>query len=173
MWARGFPPHSPQHRLIDMLQGNVDVARDLVAFCNRLDQFVAPMSRVCIKQSHPEFAFDLLNFAKQRGKSWSSRRINRLTGSRSLRPQVHSVIRCILTDQIDLERALADELPNLSENRFKGPAAVSSAHLRDHTETARVIAPFRDFYISRVPRRKSEARRVVIGNVRGARASQK
>src|SRR6266487_4486576 len=173
MWARGFPPHSPQHRLIDMLQGNVDVTRDLVAFCNRLDQFVAPMRWVGIKQSHPEFAFDLLNFAKQRSKSWSTCRINRLAGSRFLRPQVHSVIRCILTDQIDLAHALADELPNLRENRFRGPAAVSSAHLRDHTETARVIAPFGDFYISRVRWRKPEARCVVIGNVRGARASQK
>src|SRR2546430_6167875 len=34
-----------------------DVARDLVAFRNRRDQFIAPMRRMRIKQAHPEFAF--------------------------------------------------------------------------------------------------------------------
>src|SRR5438046_10655124 len=100
MNARRFPLHPAQHRFIDVLQGNIDVTRNLVAFCDRLDQFIAPMRRMCIKQAHPKFAFDLLNFAKQSRKRWSTRRINWLTRARFLRPQVHPVICGVLTDQI-------------------------------------------------------------------------
>ncbi len=66
--TRRFPPHASQHRVVDMLQGNIDVARDLVALRDGLDQFVAPVRRVRVKQAHPEVALDFLNFAKKRGQ---------------------------------------------------------------------------------------------------------
>ena len=40
-----------------------------------------------------------------------------------------------------------------------------SAHLWDHAKAARMIAAFGNFQISRVRRRESKPRRVVIGNV--------
>src|SRR5438132_13886855 len=76
--ARCFASHPLQHGIVDMLQRNIDVARDLVALCDRFNQFVAPMRRMRIKQAHPEFAFDLLNLAKQLCEGRSPSRIDRL-----------------------------------------------------------------------------------------------
>ena len=84
--ARGFASHPSQHRIIDMLQRNIDVARDLVALCDGLNQLIAPMRRMRVKQANPEFAFDLLKFAKQYRESWSASGIDRLTRARFCRP---------------------------------------------------------------------------------------
>ena len=42
-----------------------------------------------------------------------------------------------------------------------------AAHLGNHAKTARVIAAFGNFYVSEMRRCKSEAGRIVIGNVSG------
>ena len=60
-----IPQMRGKHRFADVLQRNVDVARDLVAFSNGLNQFIAPMRRMRVKEAYPEFAFDLLNLTKQ------------------------------------------------------------------------------------------------------------
>src|SRR5947199_3691706 len=76
-----------------MLQGNIDVARDLVALRDSLNQFIAPMRRVRVKQAHPEFAFDLLNLPKQRCERRPVSRIDRLARSCFHRPQTMAEIR--------------------------------------------------------------------------------
>src|SRR5438046_2612440 len=167
MNARRFPLHPAQHRFIDVMQRNIDITRNIVAVCDRLNQFIAPMRRMCIKQAHPKFAFDLLNFAKQSRKRWSTRRINWLTRARFLRPQVHPVIRRVLTDQIYLTHAFLDESSDLREHRFRIPTPVFSPHPWDHAKTTRVIAAFGNFNISRVRWGKSETGSVVIGNITG------
>src|SRR5205814_8694570 len=52
MRARSFPAHSLQHCLVDMLKWHIDITRDLAALRNRGDQFVAPVRRMRVKQSH-------------------------------------------------------------------------------------------------------------------------
>src|SRR5947207_8578274 len=84
-----------------MLQRNIDVACDFVALRDGLNQFIAPMRRVRVKQAHPEFAFDLLNLAKERGEGRSASRIDWLAGPCFRRPQIHSVIGRVLGDQVD------------------------------------------------------------------------
>src|SRR5262249_57941470 len=106
--ARGFTPHPGQHRIVYMLQRNVDVARDLVASRDGLDQLFAPMRRVRVKQAHPEVAFDLLNLAKQRSESGPATGIYRLPRTRFGLPQIHAVIRGVLAYQVDLAHAFAD-----------------------------------------------------------------
>src|SRR6266404_21986 len=155
-----------------MLQRNIYVTRNFVAFRDRLDQFIAPMRRVCIKQAHPEFALDFLDFAKQGSKRRPTRRINWLTRARLLRPQVHPVIGCVLTDQIYLARPFLDESSDLCKHRFRGPTAVFSPHLWDHAKTARVIAAFGNFNISGVRWRKPKTGSVVIGNINGMRRDE-
>ena len=56
-----------------MLQGNIDVARNLVASRNGFNEFIAPMRRVRIKQAHPEVPLNFLDFAKKAGKRWAAR----------------------------------------------------------------------------------------------------
>src|SRR6266568_2436268 len=123
------------------------------------------MRRMRIKQAHPKFTFDPLNIAKQTSESGSLRRVNRLTRSRFLPPQIHPVIGRILADQINLAHAFADESPNFCNDRLRSPAAVFSPHLRNHAKTARMITTLRDLYVSEMGWRKPKAGRVVIGNV--------
>ena len=70
---RRFSAHALQHRLMDMLQRNIYVAGDLVALCDGVDKFITPMGWVRIKQAHPEFPIDFLNFAKKGGKRRATR----------------------------------------------------------------------------------------------------
>src|SRR6267378_820412 len=70
--TRRFSPHAPQHLVVDMLQRNIDVASDLVAVRDGVDQFVTPVRRVRIKQAHPEVPLDSLNFAKKADKRWAA-----------------------------------------------------------------------------------------------------
>src|SRR5438045_1997272 len=55
------------------------VTRDLVrSLPDRFNHFIAHMCWMRVKQAHPEFTFDLLNFAKQYRESWCVSRIDRL-----------------------------------------------------------------------------------------------
>src|SRR4029077_9122129 len=71
--TRSFSSHAPQHRLVDMLQRNIDIASDPVALRDGADQFVTPVRWVRIKQAHPEVPLDFLNFANKAGKRWAAR----------------------------------------------------------------------------------------------------
>src|SRR4029453_6511291 len=51
-------------QIFDVLTRNSDVASDFVAPGDGVDEFVAPMRWVRIKQAHPEVPLDFLNFAK-------------------------------------------------------------------------------------------------------------
>src|SRR5438094_3119409 len=139
-----------------MLQRNIDVARDLVALCNDLNQFIAPMRRVRVKQAHPKFAFDLLNLAKQRGEGRSASRIDWLAGPCFRRPQIHSVIGRVLADQVDFAHAFADERANFCNYGLRSAAAMFAAHLGNHAKTTWMIAAFSYFYVRKMCRRKPE-----------------
>src|SRR5262249_42762432 len=97
-----------------------------------------------VKQAHPKFPFNLLNLAKKCGEGRPLRRINPLTRTCFLRPQIHSVVRGILADQVNLSHPFADESSNLRPNRLQRTTATFSPHLRDHAKTAWVIAALCD-----------------------------
>ncbi len=127
-----------------MLQRDIDIARDLVASSDCLNQFITPMRRMRVKKANPEFPFYLLNLAKERGERRPVRRINRLTRTCFQLPQIHSVIRRVLADQVDLSHPFTDESANFRQNRLRRTTAMFSPHLRDHAKTARVIAALCD-----------------------------
>src|SRR5882724_7455747 len=131
------------------------------------------MRRMRVKQPHPEFAFDFLNFPKQRCERRPTSRINRLARTCLARPQVHPVIGRILADQVDFADAFAHQSANFGENRFRKSAAMLAAHLRNYAKTARVIAAFGNFYVSEMRRCKPETGRIVIGNVSGTRVRKR
>ena len=127
------------------------------------------MRRVRVKQANPEFAFDLLNLTEQRDQRRSTSRIHRLTRSPFGLPQIHSVVRSVLTDQVDFAHTFADECTDFRQHRFRFPATMLAAHLWNHAKTARMIAALGNLHVSGMRRSKSETRCVVIGNVRGPR----
>src|SRR6185437_5554053 len=112
MLTRRFPSHASQHRVVDMLQGNIDVARNFVASRNGFNEFIAPMCRVRIKEAHPEVALDFLDFAQKTGEGWAACRVHWLTRPGLRRPEIHPIIGRVLADQIDLPNAFANESPN-------------------------------------------------------------
>src|SRR5439155_21739035 len=114
-----------------MLQRDIDIPRDLVASSDCLNQFITPMRRMRVKKAHPEFPFNVLNFAKERGECRPAHRINRLTRTRFLRPQIHSVIRRVLADQVDLSHPFTNESANFLQNRLRMTSAMFYAHLWD------------------------------------------
>src|SRR4029077_7506530 len=131
------------------------------------------MRRVRVKQANPEFAFDLLNLTEQRNQRRSASRIHWLPRPGCGLPQIHSVIRGVLTDQIDFAHTFANERTDFRQDRFRFAAPMLAAHLWDHTKTARMIAALRNLHVSGMRRSKSETRRVVVGNVRGSRVGER
>src|SRR5437660_11266161 len=129
-----------------MLQRDIDIARDLVAASDCLNQFITPMRRMRVKEAHPEFPFNLLNLAKERGERRPVRRINRLTRTRFHLPQIHSVVRLVLADQVDISHPFTDETANFLQNRLRSTTAMFSPHFRDRANTVRVFAALYDFY---------------------------
>ena len=86
MWlADRFAAHSSEHAFIDVLKRHVDIARDLVALRDRLDQFVAPMRRMGVEKANPEIALDLFDLA-QAARTRSARATNRPAGAARLSP---------------------------------------------------------------------------------------
>src|SRR5438874_2953519 len=150
MRAISFAPHPAKHRFIDMLQRYVDVTRDVPTPSDRRDQFVAPMRRMGVQQSNPKFAVDFFDLAQERGQCQPPRRIDRLTRTSFFGPQIHPVIGRVLADQIDLAHSFSHKRANLGEDRFRRAAAVTPAHWRDDSKTARMIAPLGDLQLRRV-----------------------
>src|SRR4029077_5629267 len=149
----------------DVLKWNIDVTRDLVAAGDGFYQLIAPMGRMGVKQAHPKFAFDHLNFAKQFGECRSPRGIDWLARAGFFRPQIHPVIGRVLADQIDLAHSFSHQSANLSDDRLDVATTMPAAHLWYDAEAARMIAALGDFYISRVRRRQPKPGCVVIGNI--------
>ena len=161
-----FAPHPTEHSFIDVLQRHVDVARDLVALRDGLDQLTAPMRRMRVKQADPKIAVDRSGSRAATPASVGPRdRINRLARAGLRLPQIHSVIGRVLADQIDLLHAFRHERANFRENRIRLPAAMPAAHLWNDAKAAGMIAALRDFQINAVRRGQSEPRRIVIRNV--------
>lgn len=90
-----------------------------------------------------------------------------MPGTGFLLPKIHAVVGGILADEVDLLHSLGNKAANLANDGVQRATAVASAHLRNHTKTARVVAPFRDFDIHRMVRRKAESGSRKIRNIAG------
>ncbi len=161
----GFAAHRLQHRRVDVLQRHVHIPRHLVIARDALDQLVAPVRRVGVKQANPEIPLDLLQRVEQPRERRPARGIDRLRRAGAFLPLVHAEVRGVLADEVDLPDAFGNEMAHLGDHGVNRPAAMPPAHLRDHAERTRVIAPLGDLGESGVRRGEPEARRVVVGNV--------
>src|SRR5207244_12149849 len=110
---------------------------------------------------------DAVNLTDPRNQPRSAIRVHRLTRSRFGLPQIHSVVRGVLTDQVDFAHSFADERTDFRQHRFRFATPMLAAHLWNHAKTARMIAALGNLHVSGMRRSKSETRCVVIGNVRG------
>ena len=102
---RGLAPHPFEHVLVDVLERDVDVARDLLALGDGLDEFIRPVRRMRVKQADPEITFERIQLPEQRangggiGSERFRRRIEFLgrgNGAAVVRAQVEAVIGGVL-----------------------------------------------------------------------------
>ena len=165
--AGSLAAHEREHFGMDVLEGHIDVAGCVGIAGDRGDQVVAPMSGVSVQKSHPEFAADLPDLIEKMNERGATGGIDRLSGPGLLFPKIHAVVGSILADKVDFLHALGNKAANLANNRIQRAAAMATAHLRNNTKTARMVAAFRDFDIDRVVRCETKSRRGKIWDIAG------
>ncbi len=173
-WRRGLAPHPLQHVLVDVLQGDVHVARHLGAFGDGLNQLVRPVRRVGVEQANPELAGQGIQLAQQganrgglgrerlHGRAELLRRGNRAA---AVRAQVQAVVGRVLRDQVQLLHAVGNQRLGFGDDVRLRPAAMRAPHAGNDAEAARMIAALGDLDVGEVARRQPEARRRVVGDV--------
>src|ERR1035437_238150 len=160
-----------------MLQGDINIARDLGAVRDGLDQLIRPMRRVGVKQANPEITGQGIQFAQEGADGRGAGR-ERLygrvepfgcgDGAVAVRTQVHAVISRVLRDQVQLLDAVGDEGLGLDHEIQLWTAAMRATNAGDDAEAAWMVAPFGDLDVGKVARRQPKARSGVVGDVAGA-----
>ena len=161
--AIGLTLHCAEHLVGDVLERDVDVADHVFGLANRLNELVAPVSRVRVEQADPEVAFDLVKLAEKRGEGFALGGVDLAARVwAGLGPAIHAEIGRVLGDQIDLLHAFGNELTSFLDDGFDRAAAMASANTRDDAESAGVVAAFGDLDVGRMARRQTEARGVKV-----------
>jgi hypothetical protein len=75
---------------------------------------------------------------------------------------VHAEAGRVLADEVQLERAVGEQLPRLGDDRLERLRAHLAADRRNGAEGAALVAPFGDPQVRPVPRREAETTRVVL-----------
>ena len=124
--ATGFAPHPPEASIRRCAATGCRCnARPCRHSRNRLDQFIAPMRRMGVKQSDPEIRPRFFQSrARARPSVGPASGIDRLTRSGFFRPQIHSVIGRVLADQIDFAHSFGHKRANFGKHRFGRAAAM-------------------------------------------------
>ena len=141
--------HAAQHGVVRMLQRQVDVLADLRLARNRLDELVAEVLRVAVERADPLELRHLDDLAQE------LRKLRRTV-------EVAAVLRRVLGDQDDFAHAVLRQVAHLVADVLDAAAAVVAADVRDGAEGAAVVAALCDLDISRVRRRRRDARRVLV-----------
>ena len=148
-----------------MLERDIDVADHVLRLADGLDELVAPVCGVRVKQANPEISINLVKFAEERGERLALGGVDLAARvGAGIRPAVHAEVGRVLGDQVDLLHAFGDELTGFLDDGFHRAAAMASADARDDAEGAGVVAAFGDLDVSRMAWRQAEARGVKIGD---------
>lgn len=141
---------------MDVLQGHVNVARDLRTVRDGPDQIVGPVGGMGVEQTDPELARQGIQFPEQRAKRGCVGRqrgrslpepVRRGNGTGAAGSQIQSVIRGVLGDEVQFAHALREQLPGFLDDIGLGPAPMAAPHGRDDAEAARMIASLGDLQV--------------------------
>src|ERR1017187_4387390 len=175
--AGSLATHPLEHVLVNVLKGNINIARDLWALGNGANQLIRPMRRMRVEQTEPELTGQGIQLVQQGanggGLGWE--RLHRCVelrgrGNRSaaVRAQVQTVVSRVLRDQVQFLDAVGNQRLGVRDQVRLRTAAVGPSHARNDAEAARMIASFRDLEVGEMARRQPEARGRVVGDVVGA-----
>jgi hypothetical protein len=83
-------------------------------------------------------------------------------------PEIPSIHRCVLSDQVYFLNAALDHLHGFFNQGFEAAASERASKLRDDAETTPVGTPFRDLEVGTVGRRRLHPRGPVVRKKRGS-----
>ncbi len=163
---RGFFQHFQERVAVRAaLHAREDIAagvlqRDIQIFCqarmggNGVEQARRDAIRIAIEEAHPVQVFHLRETFEEQREAVAQ-------------AQVFAVESGVLADKRNFAHTCGGEIFRFAHDRFKTAAAEFSAKLRDHAESAGMIAAFVNLDVSGVARRGENARRQVVVEISG------
>ena len=154
--------HAPlllENVIRNMLQGNIHILHHLLARRHRLNQLAAPMRRMRVEHANPKIAGNPVNLAQQRSKRLTAAGIHPARLRRLLLPAIHTVIRRILCNEINLLHPPSHKPLHLAQHIRLRTAAMAAANARNRAVRTSMIAALRNLHVSIVRRRQTKARR--------------
>src|SRR6202034_2109234 len=137
-----------------MLQRHVEIFCQARMRGNGVEQARSDAIRIAIEKTYPVHVFHLRQTFEENGEAVTQ-------------AQIFAVKSGVLADERDFAHARGGKIFGFAHDGFKAAAAEFSAKLRDHAESAGMVAAFVDFYVSSVARRGENARREVMVKISG------
>ena len=131
------PAHTVQHRIMGVLQGEINVFADLRLRRDGFDELIGKKAGIRIENPQPTHPFHLAEHPKQ-------------PGERGGPVEIAPVIRTVLCDEVDLLHARRCQPLHFRPNIFQGAAAVTPANKGNGTKSAAMVATFGDLHIGRI-----------------------
>ena len=146
--------HDVQQPVVHVLERHVDVLHDPVAPADRVDHLVGEARRVGVHQPKPADVGQLAVERPQQARQAAGR------------ADVVAVAGGVLSDQVQLDRAVGGQLLGLGQNLPDRLGPHRPADAGDRAEAAPLVAPLGHAEVSPVPRRQAEAGAVVLERTR-------
>ena len=143
------PVHHLEHAIVDVLQRHVKIRYHLLGRSKGLEQLVGEIVGIVVEHAHPVDFLDLLKRAKQVGEPRTP-------------VEIHTVVRHVLSDEIQLADPIRGQLASLLHDLFDRLGDVLPAHVRDRTKGAKPVAALGNFQVGHMPRSDSQPRTVVL-----------
>ena len=147
--ARIGAVHRAQHRVMRVLEREINVFDDLRLRGKDLDEFVAEIFRIAVEHTDPRYFFNLGELPQE-------------TCKHRFAVEIEPIVRAVLRDENELAYTALRQLPRLGYDVLHRAAAEPAADERDRTERAAVIAALRDFHIGGIVRRRPQARCICV-----------
>ncbi len=160
---RDIPAHRRQHAVRGVLERDVDVLADMRQFGDRVDHLVGEVGRVGVHEPHPAVPAGVLIH----GVVERPEQVGQSAGMTATRPNepatdVVAPARRVLTDEVQFERAVFQQLARLGQDPVQRLGAHLAADRRDRAERALLVAALGDLQVRVVPGRQAHAGRVVL-----------
>ena len=142
--AGDMAPHGCQHGVGDVLEGDVEVAADVLVAVDDGQEFPGEVGRIGIVETNPAYAGDVCHA------------VDELCDGATV-VEVHAVVGELLRDDVKLLDADSHELAHFLEDVLNGAAAVATCDEGDGAVGAAAVAAFGDLDVGIVGGRGDDA----------------
>ena len=136
---RDIAAHHLQHRVADMLEGDVHILANVITLTHHRQQVIGEMRRIPVMQTNPLHARDV------------GYPLHQFRQGHSL-IAIEAIKRKILGDHLEFFYALRDQATNLVYDLVHRTGLISPGYDRDRTVRTSTVASLPDLHVSVVPR---------------------